>query len=119
MNNLPTEIIRNIIYYTGESSKFIDSRFYEITLSCKFDVKPKKNRTLSIYFVDVSVLAEIDDYLYGPEEVLPTPNKHYNNLFLSLKKKPQSDQNNRKPLNKKYYQKTNPNRKYKKSKFIF
>ena len=41
MNNLPTETLRNIVCYAGESAKFINSRFYEIALSCTFNVKPK------------------------------------------------------------------------------
>jgi len=48
MNNLPDEVIINIIHYAGKSAKFINSRFYEISLDCKWTYKLIDLSTITI-----------------------------------------------------------------------
>jgi len=48
MNNLPNEVLRNIINYTGESAKFINSRFYEIALDYEWGYKLIDLSTITI-----------------------------------------------------------------------
>ena len=48
MNNLPDEVIINIIHYAGKSAKFINSRFYEIALDCKWNYKLIDLSTITI-----------------------------------------------------------------------
>jgi len=48
MNNLPIETLRNIIHYAGKSAKFINSRFYEIALDCKWNYKIIDLSTITI-----------------------------------------------------------------------
>jgi len=51
MNNLPNEVLRNIINYTGESAKNINSRFYEISLDCKWNYKLIDLSTITIEYL--------------------------------------------------------------------
>jgi len=48
INNLPSEVLQNIIHYAGKSAKYINSRFYEIYLDCKWNYKLIDLSTITI-----------------------------------------------------------------------
>jgi len=48
INNLPNEVLQNIIHYAGKSAKYINSRFYEIALDCKWNYKLIDLSTITI-----------------------------------------------------------------------
>jgi len=80
MNNLPYDVLQNIIHYADESAKYINSRFYEIVLDCKWNYK-----LIDLSTITMEYLKELKNSNVEYIKVIVTKNRSKEKLIEVIK----------------------------------